>query len=193
MKKAQRVAKLSEELPDTLRKQAHVTVLKAPKKKSNKRFKPDEDVKIWKYFNHESQKSITQLARELNCAPRAIRERYKFYLACEKKTLSLDELQILEKTVARIGKKWTAISKMFPGTSPLIIRDSYNRIGKPKFKAQYPAFHSYQVENDSDGLSSTISDNECSSPEILQFDFFDFDPEFEDNFFLNTYQEYEFE
>ena len=133
------------------------------KRKVNKFTREDDDIIIAFYNGKYKDKDQKWLSNKIGHSIRSIKERYKFYLSNRNMPWTEEELQLLWNCVQMYGNNWTTIkNRHFSTRSPLVIRDTYNSIGKPKFMKKYPCFTIPTLPNlTTEDLSSDMSLIEC--------------------------------
>lgn len=116
--------------------------MKEAKKKvshTRKCFTAEEDQIIEKFYKKETNMTMELLMQNIGHSKRSIEDRWKYFISCDK-NFSEHDYHFIQKRVNEIGKKWGMIAREFDRKSSYLIRDAYNKIGKPKFKRQYPNF-----------------------------------------------------
>ena len=93
------------------------------------RLTKEQDEQIIAFHEGNSEfKTERELAKALGCKLRTIKERWKNWLSCPKKTFTSEERTQIIKLVEVYGHQWTKISSFFQGSSWRIIRDEYQRL-----------------------------------------------------------------
>ena len=131
------------------------------------KFSLSEDSKLQTFFSTEhTQEELEAFARELGRSVRSVRERYNFYLS-KRRPDKDEDIYLIKRKVNELGPRWSLISEhYFKNTSPYIIRDIYNSIGKPKFNALHPNYRRYKEQHE-----DTVSETPDISSSKEMFDF----------------------